>query len=700
MKKLLTVLFVFAALLTFTVSSATAASFFVQQNSTTWTILGLQGNGSTAGYNASSLAGTMTLTTPPAGVVSNYHGIGAGRIHVSQSNGLNTQTYYIKPVVNATYSTATTSGYVYASNVMPVPFGMTGMNGTGNGSTYDISLAGVAAGNLLIGVSNATTYKSDGFNGLAPAVDNVVVGTLAAHVSRNLGTNMLVFVQPKTDTTTAMVNATAWYMYSTCQSGLNSVSRIGYVNTSNSLTYSIMYDGAANTTTTSETLTWAVNADGTVNASTTSFNFGANATLDMSGYSIFAVGNASNAQCFSTFVKGASFTTSDLSGKEFNTVGFGMNGTSINSTASSIGYYRMEGTAINSTASATTSYLPVVSAGPIHGNATGTIAVASATYGATHTKLTLGDTTFYGVMRTDGQLFVGIATDTNFMTRGGIYYLVPQGAAPVSALAQTTAQVVAATGIDFNVATTALRATYGLLDNATQYFVDVTAVQDYTTSMAANGSYTTDAKAAIDATNNYTDAQYIDDFNAPAGFTKVTNFAAQAFTLTVDTLNTNKYAIIEWPLTSSTNLGNLAGKTTSSVQMYKFMNISTAGNQTVAMTMVPGTNATTGIKRDGYYWWAKASNDAAILTGHTFVRDTYDSGDQYVLWVVLADNGQFDADKGVSNIIDPPVGATITGSSSSSSSGCVFNPAASFGLEWMLLLIAPVVAVLRNRFRK
>ncbi|MBG0776659.1 MAG: hypothetical protein H0S85_09540 [Desulfovibrionaceae bacterium] len=32
--------------------------------------------------------------------------------------------------------------------------------------------------------------------------------------------------------------------------------------------------------------------------------------------------------------------------------------------------------------------------------------------------------------------------------------------------------------------------------------------------------------------------------------------------------------------------------------------------------------------------------------------------------------------------------------------GCVFNPAASFGLEWLLLLLAPALAVLRSRFRK
>ena len=366
---------------------------------------------------------------------------------------------------------------------------------------------------------------------------------------------------------------------------------------------------------------------------------------------------------------------------------------------------RLDNLAINGTASSTTNFMPGFDATKhygVLGSLTGDIAATTSTFNTiSHTALTLGTTTFYGVQRTDGNMFVGIAKDSSFMTKGGIYFIFPAASAPVSAFACTTAEAIAHTGINFNV-TAANRATYGLLDNATQYFVDVTSTEDYTAATAISASYLGAAKAAIEATTSYTNAQYITAFTAPAGFTKVTNFAPQVINMTADVLNNNKYALVAWPLTTAASLGDLVGRTPSSVSMYKFMNITSAGNQTVALTMVPGTNATSGTKRDGYYWWSKASSsqNATILSDHTFTQATYDAGDQYILWMVLKDNGNYDADLSYSKIIDPPVGAIITGSSSSSSSGCMFNPAASFGLEWMLLLIAPVVAVLRNRFRK
>jgi hypothetical protein len=78
----------------------------------------------------------------------------------------------------------------------------------------------------------------------------------------------------------------------------------------------------------------------------------------------------------------------------------------------------------------------------------------------------------------------------------------------------------------------------------------------------------------------------------------------------------------------------------------------------------------------------------------------------YTIYSVIKNNGNYDmrADDttGVVRVYDPQVLGTITtsSSSSSSSSGCVFNPAAGFGLEWLLLLLAPAIGIIRSRFKK
>jgi hypothetical protein len=75
----------------------------------------------------------------------------------------------------------------------------------------------------------------------------------------------------------------------------------------------------------------------------------------------------------------------------------------------------------------------------------------------------------------------------------------------------------------------------------------------------------------------------------------------------------------------------------------------------------------------------------------------------YTLAMYILDNSDFDEDAIYGQVTDPSTlvaGSSATSSSSSSSSGCVFNPAAGFGLEWLLLLLAPAVAIIRSRFRK
>ncbi|WP_419784328.1 beta strand repeat-containing protein [Maridesulfovibrio sp.] len=80
-------------------------------------------------------------------------------------------------------------------------------------------------------------------------------------------------------------------------------------------------------------------------------------------------------------------------------------------------------------------------------------------------------------------------------------------------------------------------------------------------------------------------------------------------------------------------------------------------------------------------------------------------GKDYYVWFNIKDNGNGDLNKNAGLITDPIVATTTgtgsgTSTSSSSSSGCVFNPAAGFGLEWLMLMAAPMIAVIRNRFKK
>lgn len=96
-------------------------------------------------------------------------------------------------------------------------------------------------------------------------------------------------------------------------------------------------------------------------------------------------------------------------------------------------------------------------------------------------------------------------------------------------------------------------------------------------------------------------------------------------------------------------------------------------------------------------WWISTNVAGGHLDGDSVLDvDT----DYYLNWVVK-DNGRYDANSTVDRgIIDPVVLGSVPTSSSSSSSGCVFNPAAGFGLEWLMLMLAPMVAIVRSRFKK
>ncbi|OEU71460.1 MAG: hypothetical protein BA863_18585 [Desulfovibrio sp. S3730MH75] len=96
-------------------------------------------------------------------------------------------------------------------------------------------------------------------------------------------------------------------------------------------------------------------------------------------------------------------------------------------------------------------------------------------------------------------------------------------------------------------------------------------------------------------------------------------------------------------------------------------------------------------------WWIST----AVADGYLNSQSVLAPGvEYYVNYVIQDNNGSFDSNAAALAITDPVVLGSVPTSSSSSSSGCVFNPAASFGLEWLLLMLAPLVAVVRSRFKK
>ncbi len=98
---------------------------------------------------------------------------------------------------------------------------------------------------------------------------------------------------------------------------------------------------------------------------------------------------------------------------------------------------------------------------------------------------------------------------------------------------------------------------------------------------------------------------------------------------------------------------------------------------------------------DGAWWISTAVGDG-YLNSNSFLSPSV----TYYVNYVVRDNGSYDYKTVAKQIGDPVVFGSVPTSSSSSSSGCVFNPAASFGLEWLLLMLAPMVAIVRSRFKK
>lgn len=165
------------------------------------------------------------------------------------------------------------------------------------------------------------------------------------------------------------------------------------------------------------------------------------------------------------------------------------------------------------------------------------------------------------------------------------------------------------------------------------------------------------------------------EYNTPADMTVVSE--VQSFTtnggVSKDSIHTFTYSVTP---TASVAFNDLA--------LYKLLS-GTANQKYARLSAAPDTVSS------GTFWIVKAADGSAVGAG-----DTLASGTTYTVYFTIGEGTAFDTDSSDTKITDP----VVLGTSSSGSSGCVFNPSAGFGLEWFMLAFAPIAAFFRSRFKK
>ncbi len=90
---------------------------------------------------------------------------------------------------------------------------------------------------------------------------------------------------------------------------------------------------------------------------------------------------------------------------------------------------------------------------------------------------------------------------------------------------------------------------------------------------------------------------------------------------------------------------------------------------------------------DGSWWLTNSSGT------HLAASDVTTLGTEYYVYFVVQDNGDYDENRALGAITDPVGLGSTTGDS-----GCVLNPNAGFGIEWLFMGLVAVVLMFRMRF--
>ncbi|TIH16510.1 hypothetical protein D0S45_08830 [Marinifilum sp. JC120] len=102
-------------------------------------------------------------------------------------------------------------------------------------------------------------------------------------------------------------------------------------------------------------------------------------------------------------------------------------------------------------------------------------------------------------------------------------------------------------------------------------------------------------------------------------------------------------------------------------------------------------NAVPSAPTDGVFWVTDQANRIKI-SGETLNANTV-----YTVNFGIKDNGDYDTNPAPGVIEDPLV---LGSGSGSGSTGCTFNPAQDFSLEWMLVLFIPLITLIRQRAQR
>lgn len=132
------------------------------------------------------------------------------------------------------------------------------------------------------------------------------------------------------------------------------------------------------------------------------------------------------------------------------------------------------------------------------------------------------------------------------------------------------------------------------------------------------------------------------------------------------------YATFQVPFTG-------VGYKVSELALYKVFPTSA---KTVRSLSYAGKDVSTGKTTDGAWWISQLANGGALAADSDL-----EPNQDYFLNYVIEDGGDYDYRTGEKREFGDPIILGAKPVSSSSSSGCVFNPAAGFGLEWLLSLI-------------
>lgn len=155
------------------------------------------------------------------------------------------------------------------------------------------------------------------------------------------------------------------------------------------------------------------------------------------------------------------------------------------------------------------------------------------------------------------------------------------------------------------------------------------------------------------------------------------------------------YALTAYPVPGDMMSGYQVGQ----LEIWKFIPAGTTINNGAKTankySLATSSSDITGTT-DGQIWFTSDAAGATLMSSSTTFATSGSS--TYYMWMLLRDNGNFDMDGTLQVIVDPPTVTPAT-SSGSSSSGCVYNPAAGLSLD-LLFLALPALGVLASRIRR